>query len=75
MCSVHCLHEPKGALRSQKFRNKEHISDIELFSSKIAKNIFRVVRFDSVMLFSFEFPYFLKSSLATYYVACSFVPA
>ena len=40
------------------------------------KNVFRVVRFHTVTLFSFDFPLnFLKSSLATHYVACSFLPA
>ena len=35
---------------------------------------FRVVRFDRATLFSFDFPLnFLKSSLATHYVACSFL--
>ena len=40
------------------------------------KNVFRVARFDTVMLFSFDFPLnFLKTSLATHYVACSFLLA
>ena len=44
--------------------------------AKKAKNVFRVVRFHTVTLFSFDFPLnFLRSSLATHYVACSFLPA
>ena len=40
------------------------------------KNVFRVVQFDTVMLFSFDFSLnFLKFSLATHYVACSFLLA
>ena len=36
----------------------------------------RVMRFHTVRLFSFDFPLdFLKFSLATHYVACSFLPA
>ena len=40
------------------------------------KKVFRVVRFDTVKLFSFDFPLnFLKSSVATHFVVCSFLPA
>ena len=45
------------------------------YSKAKGKNVFRVVRFDTVTLFSFDFPLnFLKSSLPMHYVACSFLP-
>ena len=38
-----------------------------------SKNVFRVVRFHTMTLFFFDFPFnFLKSSLATQYEACFF---
>ena len=40
-----------------------------------SKNVFRVVRFDPVALFCFDFLInFLKLLLATHYVARSFLP-
>ena len=46
------------------------------YSKAKGKNVFGVVRFDTVTLFSFDFPInFLKSSLAMHYVSCSFLPA
>ena len=50
-CCVHCLSKPsyllvwKGALRIFYFGNRKHISDIELFSIKIAKMFFKWYNF------------------------------
>ena len=67
MCSVHCLREPKGASLFPLFGSRKHISNVKLFSSKIAK-MSGVVRFYTGMLISFDYPFdcplnFLKSSL------------
>ena len=46
---------------------------LSYFKAKRKKNVFRVVRFHTVMLFSFDIPLnFLKSSLAAHYVAYFF---
>ena len=54
----------------------KHISHIKLFAIKTSKNVFRVVRFHTMTLLSLDFSSnFLKSSVATHYVACSFLSA
>ena len=56
--------------------SRGHISDISAILKQEGKNVFRVVRFDTVTLFSFDSPLnFLKSWLVMHYVACSFLPA
>ena len=61
MCSVHCLHEPKVALCFLWFGSREHISDIKLFESKIAKTSFVCCGFTVTLFY------------ATHYVASSFL--
>ena len=73
MCSVRCLLEPEGPCVYLSLEAETHFWHYAVFKQN-SKNVFPVVPFDSATLFSFDFLLnFLKSSLATHYIACSFL--
>ena len=71
MRSVHCLRKPKAALRFPEFGNWEHVFDIKLFASKIAKRFsFGAISHSDVVFFGF--PIKLSEVLTGYALCCMF---
>ena len=73
ICPAFCLRQSKGACVSLSLEVGDTFLVLSYFEAK-GKSVFQVVRFHTVTLFRFDFPLnFLKSLLATHYVACSFL--